>query len=147
MNTLDGWQAKNAEYLSAAMVWLRLRLERGVRGAHGVAAASAQEAAALEQATRHLDAVSAAEPAPAMLLLARRLGLSAFERNLLLLCVAMELDTRVATLCAGAQDEPRPHPTFALAMSLFSSRSITPSVASVAPSSAKSATRSSTRAT
>ncbi|MGP1667429.1 MAG: AAA family ATPase, partial [Rhodanobacter sp.] len=52
--------------------------------------------------------------------LAERLGLSAFERDILLLCVAMELDTRIPALCAGAQqDSARPYPTFALALSLF----------------------------
>src|SRR5258706_7954743 len=47
--------------------------------------------------------------------LAERLRLSQFERNVLTLCVAMELDTRIAGLCARAQDDPRkPYPTFAL---------------------------------
>jgi ATP-dependent 26S proteasome regulatory subunit len=55
-----------------------------------------------------------------LILLARRFGLSLFERDLLLLCAAMELDTRIAGLCARAQDDPvRPYPTFALALSLF----------------------------
>jgi hypothetical protein len=38
----------------------------------------------------------------------------------LLLCVAMELDTRIPSLCANAHDDPaKPYPTFALAMILF----------------------------
>lgn len=57
---------------------------------------------------------------PALELLAERLGLSPFERDTLLLCAAMELDTRIAGLCARAQQDPsRPYPNFALAMSLF----------------------------
>ena len=59
----------------------------------------------------------AAEHPPALILLAQRLGLSEFERHTLLLCAAMELDTRIAgsvrpragrsesalsDLCAGA---------------------------------------------
>ena len=57
---------------------------------------------------------------PALELLAERLGLSPFERDTLLLCAAMELDTRIAGLCARAQqDASRPYPNFALAMSLF----------------------------
>ncbi len=60
------------------------------------------------------------EPTPALVLLAQRLGLSEFERNTLLLCAAMELDTRIAGLCARAQgDAARPYPTFALALTLF----------------------------
>lgn len=60
------------------------------------------------------------DPPPALVLLARRLGLTEFESHVLLLCAAMELDTRTGTLCARAmQDAARPFPTFALALSLF----------------------------
>jgi hypothetical protein len=59
-------------------------------------------------------------PPPAMTILCNNLGLSRFEQEILLLCVAMELDTRIAGLCARAQDDlARPYPTFALAMALF----------------------------
>ena len=59
-------------------------------------------------------------PPPELLTVAQRLGLSEFERNVLLLCAAMELDTSVAALCAQAQgDAARPYPTFALALTLF----------------------------
>jgi hypothetical protein len=60
------------------------------------------------------------DPPPALMVLARRLGLSEFERSTLFLCAAMELDTRIGALCARAQHDPsRPYPTFALALSLF----------------------------
>jgi hypothetical protein len=53
---------------------------------------------------------------PALEQLAQRLDLSPFERDLLLLCIAMELDTRMPALCAQAQQDPsKPWPTFALA--------------------------------
>jgi hypothetical protein len=59
-------------------------------------------------------------PSPALHVLAQRLGLSLFERDVLLLCAAMELDTSIAGLCAQAQGDPsRPYPTFALALGLF----------------------------
>ena len=65
-------------------------------------------------------ALEAADPPPALMLLADRFGLSSFERSVVLLCAAMELDTRTASLCARAQDnENAPYPTFALAMALF----------------------------
>jgi hypothetical protein len=57
-------------------------------------------------------AEQAADP-PALIMLARRLGLTQFEREVLLLCSAMELDTGLASLCAQAQaDKTRPYPTF-----------------------------------
>ncbi|MEW7847658.1 ATP-binding protein [Massilia aurea] len=69
---------------------------------------------------QRLAAASEGEPAPALLQLARRLGLSNFERDVLLLCVALELDTSIATRCATAQGQlARDFPTFALAMNLF----------------------------
>ncbi|MEM4988041.1 ATP-binding protein [Collimonas sp. H4R21] len=59
-------------------------------------------------------------PLPALPLLAKQLGLSTFEQDVLLLCVAMELDTGLAALCARANgDASRIYPTFALAMTLF----------------------------
>jgi hypothetical protein len=61
-----------------------------------------------------------AEPLSALKMLSTRLGLSRFEENVLLLCVAMELDTRMASLCSRAHGDPnRPYPTFALALTLF----------------------------
>src|SRR6185369_575980 len=60
------------------------------------------------------------DPPSALAFLSQRLGLSLFEQNILLLCAAMELDTRIAGLCARAQDDPpKPFPTFALALTLF----------------------------
>ena len=60
------------------------------------------------------------DPPSALAFLSQRLGLSLFEQNVLLLCSAMELDTRIAGLCARAQDDPQKlFPTFALALALF----------------------------
>jgi len=60
------------------------------------------------------------DPPPALMLLAQQLGLSAFEQDVLLLCAAMELDTRIGALCARAQnDANRAFPTFALALAMF----------------------------
>jgi hypothetical protein len=74
----------------------------------------------LDEAAAKLRAAEQIDPPPALLQLAQRMGLHPFERDLLLLCVAMELDTRIAGLCARAQGDPsRPHPTFALAMAIF----------------------------
>jgi hypothetical protein len=60
------------------------------------------------------------DPPPALAILAARFELTFFETDLLLLCVAFELDVRIADLCARAHDDSqRPYPTFALALTLF----------------------------
>ncbi|MFD9567839.1 ATP-binding protein [Streptomyces sp. NPDC059994] len=57
---------------------------------------------------------------PALVGLGDLLGLSPFERDTLLLCAAPEFDPGIADLYARAQGGPlAPHPTFALALSLF----------------------------
>src|SRR3954464_1048786 len=83
-------------------------------------ASEAVTEAAIAEAAKAMDAAEEADPPPALVVLARRFGLSRFERDTLLLCAALELDTRIAYHCARAQDDPgRPHPTFALALALF----------------------------
>jgi AAA+ superfamily predicted ATPase len=80
---------------------------------------AAEQAEQIRRATEKMDQAADVQPPPALLLLAQRLGLTRFEQELLLLCAAMELDTRVASLCARAQDNPaRPYPTYALALAL-----------------------------
>ncbi|HEY1426209.1 MAG TPA: AAA family ATPase [Caulobacteraceae bacterium] len=86
-------------------------------------AAEAARRIAPDPTQRLADSGAAAAPAvppPALLVLTQRLGLNNFERNVLLLCAAMELDTSIGGLCAQAQGDPsRPYPTFALALTLF----------------------------
>ena len=59
------------------------------------------------------------DPAPALLLMAERLGLGPFETDILLLCAAMELDPSIPALIAAAQGGGSGHPSFALALQLF----------------------------
>src|SRR5262249_12819556 len=74
----------------------------------------------IAKAAAEMSAAEAVTPPPALAILNRSFALSRFEQEILLLCAAMELDTRIASLCARAQDDPvRPYPTFALAMALF----------------------------
>lgn len=74
----------------------------------------------LSQAAAKLAEAEASAPPPAMMILSHNFRLSQFEREILLLCAALELDTSIAGLCAQAQDNlQRPYPTFALAMALF----------------------------
>ena len=105
------WFVQNDEYLAESLAWLRARLQQFIQAAH-TPSPNRQPVAARP--------TSEIEPHPALVELSRRLGLSDFERDVLLLCAAMELDTRMATFCAQAQDDGlRPYPTFALALALF----------------------------
>jgi hypothetical protein len=74
----------------------------------------------LAEAFEQVTAAEAATPPPAMVMLSRSFGLTRFEKEILLLCAAMEVDTGIAALCARAHgSEQRSHPSFALAMALF----------------------------
>ncbi|MGG6266460.1 ATP-binding protein [Leptolyngbya sp. AN10] len=107
------WQEANSHYLSVAIHWLRLRLQRMIPDT------TVTEDELAEAETRMLDA-EAIEPPPALITLSSILGLTRFEQLILLLCVAMELDTQIASFCAKVQDDPaRCYPTYALALSLF----------------------------
>ncbi len=136
---LATWEKNNEAYLAAALAWLREQLSQF--GAVPAETAVADEPrrfglfsrSRIEESDRLLAApptlarlaerlaeAEAVEPPPALHILARRLGLSRFEQEVLLLCLGMELDTRFPALCAQAQADPnRPYPTFALALALF----------------------------
>ncbi|CAM2169953.1 Tetratricopeptide (TPR) repeat protein [Paraburkholderia sacchari] len=65
-------------------------------------------------------ATAQTNPAPVLMRLSALLGLSRFEREILLLCTAMELDPDIAGLCELAQGHTgHAYPTFALALALF----------------------------
>lgn len=140
MNAEPTWQTRNNEYLAVALKWLRLRLEWHATSRSTVTEAShtraaavldsrggterASQPAALEEAAAAAAAAAEAaegdEPPPALIVLGRLLGLSRFEREVLLLCAAMELDTRIPSLCTDVHGDVRlSYPTFALALTLF----------------------------
>jgi ATPase family associated with various cellular activities (AAA)/Winged helix domain, variant len=139
------WQRNNDAYLSAALQSLRTRLHRLASAPEPPAIEPESKPARtwffqrreeerprlalppgdpsdaeIKRAAAQTAAAEDVEPPPALHILASRFGLSQFEREVLLLCAAIELDTRIAGLCAHAQQDPnRPYPTFALAMTLF----------------------------
>ncbi len=150
MNDQEQWLRRNDKYLSDALNWLRLRLRRlaGVSetsrqpGAPAAVparrvifkreeqpkapppplppAAGVPTEKEIAAAAAAMDKAADTDPAPALLLLSRRFGLSPFEQQALLLCAALELDTSIAALCASAQHAPnRPYSTFALFAALF----------------------------
>jgi hypothetical protein len=125
---LESWQGQNEQYLAIALTWLRLKLMQQILAQEGkLKQASEKSGAADRQTTNklaHLRAVleqaAQAKSPPALVQLSQQFGLTAFEQDTLLLCAAMELDTRIANLCARVQDQSqRTFPTFALALALF----------------------------
>ena len=115
----NNWSEANQRYLMAAVGVVRAALEKHVGGpfaedepppaeAPDVAGAADEMLAAAETA---LTAPSALQTLCAMF------GLSAYERNVLLLCAGVELDSGFAALCAKAQgDSAREFPSFSLAL-------------------------------
>jgi len=118
----DIWQEENARYLAAAIRWLRLLLS-----AH--AGDDEVTAADVEEAEMEMRGAEAIKPPPAFIALGRTLGLSPFEADVLLLCIAREMDSDIPDLCAIIQGKHRDYPTFGLAFSLFAR----PSWSSVTP--------------
>lgn len=117
MNTqtiINNWHDANQRYLSAALAVVRGALERYTTNSQQPTELQNQENAQ-QQA---LQAAAAAMPTPSALdNLCRMFGLSAFERDLLLLCAGMELSGDFARLCAIAQgDAQRAYPTLSLAL-------------------------------
>ena len=74
----------------------------------------------LEAAAAAMKTIEDSDQLPALTILSNALGLSNFEKQILLLCAALELDPQAAALCARIQSEAqRSYPTFALAFKLF----------------------------
>lgn len=115
MKTRMRWEEINERYLAARVEGIRLRLQRMA----GPADPGAHDAD-LARADREATELERCDPPPALLLLAERLGLSRFDCDVLALCAAADLDTRMAGLSAAAQGDPQmTYPTFALAFALF----------------------------
>jgi hypothetical protein len=111
------WEAANERHLAAAIRWVRARLERSAGKADAKSAALDEK---IDRAAKAMAKAEARTSPPALVVLADRLQLSRFERDVLLLCVAMELDPDVAVLCARAQPgTAQPFPTFGLALAIF----------------------------
>jgi ATPase family associated with various cellular activities (AAA) len=107
------WEDANNNYLAASLTWLRARL--------AALAGTEQPGDAVEKATAER-AIAAQIPdaEPALIFVAGQLGLTDFERDVLLLCVAPAVDPSIGPAIAAAQGSPAAAvPTFALALQLF----------------------------
>ena len=100
------WPEQNQRYLSAEFS----RLRRLFPQEHG----NQEEATEIEQYATEL------QPPPAIDAISELFSFTAFERDLLLLCAGVEMDSRLAEACAEAQGNPqKQYVTFGLAMSLL----------------------------
>jgi AAA+ superfamily predicted ATPase len=109
MSAQTGWLELNQRYLMAEVARVRRAL-----------AQNADVAADLPPAAEPSLADFAGGTPPASVRLTEAFGLSPFERDVLLLCAATELDGSVAPLCAhAAGDLARPYPTFGLALAVL----------------------------
>jgi hypothetical protein len=112
------WTETNQKALMTALASVRAALE-----GHSLSAKNSK----LSQSQTVSEFASQQKPAAAgsndsaLNVLCAAFGLSAFERDVLLLCAGMELDSTFAALCATAQgDSRRTYPTFSLALAALS---------------------------
>jgi hypothetical protein len=110
----ETWIEANQRHLVASVEVMRAFLERHARRATAGGDDDAPLAAARDTQAEARRAMTAP---PTIERLTTLFGLSPFERDLLLLCAAMELDGGFGALCASAQRDPqRPFPTLSLAL-------------------------------
>src|SRR5215469_3559618 len=102
--TNSAWYEANQRFLLAEFARLKARLEGG----------AVAEPRSLEEARAQLEAPAAIDA------LTTLFGLSGFERSLLLLCAAVEMQAEIAALCGAATGNvQRREATFGLALNLL----------------------------
>ena len=105
------WTAQNQAYLSCELERLRILLQRSSAQGHNAGG----EAPAPLSAPASFPA-GLGRP-PALVTLCETFGLSAFERDIVLLCAGVEMEAGLARACAAAQNDPQMlNPTFSLAL-------------------------------
>jgi hypothetical protein len=110
-NDRNRWLQANQRYLMAALSDVRAALERHAsgEGSQAIREEVSRREHTPEDRTRSIP--------PALDVLSATFGLSPFERDVLLMCAGMELDSSFSRLCAKAQgDESHAYPTFSLAL-------------------------------
>ena len=124
------WFDSNNRYLAASLEWLRQKLDQFILDSSeserdalnplqrwlGRPEGKRSASGAVKDALARREEAARSDPPPALVLIAQRLQLSAFERDTLLLCAAVEFDPGFAALCARTQGNARNYPTFALAL-------------------------------
>jgi len=109
------WVDANHRCLSAALAVARRRLESHVARVQG----NPSPEGFADAERQYAEAAAAMSEPAALERLCQAFGLSAFEREILLLAAGLELDSRFAGLCAAAQGDPaRNDVTFSLALAM-----------------------------
>jgi len=103
----ERWQGENHQYLMTAIAQVRQVLEWAIDPQSEVAPAI------------EIPAFPDDLPPPALKTLCDRFQLSAFERNVLLLCAGASLSRTFGQLCAALHNTDQQHPSFGLALMLF----------------------------
>jgi ATPase family protein associated with various cellular activities (AAA)/winged helix domain-containing protein len=118
MHGAASWQEANQRYLTAALALVSHALDRHAARARAEGDLEEDRSKTADPAlVEALESTAAAMASPAALeILCRRFGLSAFERDVLLLAAGIELDSAFAARCAAAQGDQRRLPTFSLAL-------------------------------
>jgi AAA+ superfamily predicted ATPase len=107
------WYRANHRYLMAAIARVRHGLNRRIERQENPQQVGDPEPIALPE-------LEAIEPPAALDRLAQLFDLSAFERDLLILCAGLEFDGSWGSLCARAQgDSHKIYPTFSLALAVL----------------------------
>ncbi len=116
MNTTLSWSEANQRYLSHAIESVRDQVARRVDDSGGM------ENPGKTLVEPDLVQIDGVEAPPALMRLCAVFGLSPFERDVLLLCAGVELDSDFARVVAAAQKESRKQlPTFSLALAALAS--------------------------
>jgi hypothetical protein len=111
------WLEANHDYLVASLSVLRCGLEQYLADENG----KSEKKAEYESAKQSLDEAGRALPSPSALeSLCSIFGLTPFERDVVLLCAGVELDSRFASLCAAFHGGSPKSPTFSLALATLS---------------------------
>jgi AAA+ superfamily predicted ATPase len=113
MNEPNTWETKNQKYLVSCIEQVKAMLKSYIEKGSGIANATLTT-------SPQIPLWEQAELQPAIEYVCQSFGLSNFERLVLLLCTAIELDSEVAVLCAKAHGNPSAvYPTFSLALAAF----------------------------
>jgi hypothetical protein len=108
------WVAENQAFLVASLARVRGALERHLAGTPARTGQAGEASPVVPHDPPEPAGPDVLSSPPALELLVERFGLSAFERDLLLMCAGVELDSAFAALCREAGGDAGP--TFSLAL-------------------------------